>query len=286
MEKLSIAILLTSFNRKEKTKKCLETLGVNEHKDCDVFWVNDGCTDGTEKMIQSLFPKVNILNGDGTLFWNRGMHLAFSTAIKKKYEFYLWVNDDVVFEKSIIDKLISSYYQLKHDNNKVIIAGYTLDEEKKEITYCGYNRKKNIIPLALRMVNPSNDYERCDTFNGNCVLIPNEVVELIGINSDFYNHGFGDIDYGLTASNNGIQIYVTNYHVGYCEKNISSQIWNDIKSKATIKQKYKVMTSTTHKPNKEWMHFTKKFGGPFWILRFISPYLKLIISPIVRIVYK
>jgi len=281
-----VAIIMTCFNRKESTKKCLETLNVNRHKGCDVFLVNDGCTDGTPEMIEKCFPNVNILQGDGSLFWNRGMHFAFSEAVKNDYDFYLWVNDDVIFEGDIIDRLLSSYYELKTTTNKIIVAGYTLNKEKKEITYCGYNKAKSIIPLKLEMVLPSDEYKRCDTFNGNCVLIPNDVVKQVGINSDFYRHGFGDIDYGFSASEQGVEIYITNYPVGYCDKNTSSKIWNDIHSKAKIGEKYKVMTSITHKPNKEWWYFTKRFGGPFWFIRFLSPYVKLIISPVLNLKIK
>lgn len=283
MNKASIAVLMTCFNRKDKTRDCLKSLSMNNSVDYDVFLVNDGCTDGTPEMVKNEFPYVKIIDGEGNLFWNRGMNLAFNEAIKYNYKFYLWVNDDVIFENNIIGKLIESYYELKNDENKVIIAGYTLDHDKNNVTYCGYNRSKSLIPLGLSMVKPSLNYERCDTFNGNCVLISSEVVKEIGVNCDFYNHGFGDIDYGLTASSRGIEIYVTNYPVGCCEKNTSSQIWNDIKSNARISEKYKIMTSITHKPNKEWMYFTKKFGGPFWFIRFVSPYIKLVISPLINI---
>lgn len=70
----SIAVLLTVFNRKEKTLQCLGNLyrqlpiqGYN----VDIYLTNDGCTDGTPEAIAQKFPEVNIIHSKGNLFWNR-----------------------------------------------------------------------------------------------------------------------------------------------------------------------------------------------------------------------
>jgi GT2 family glycosyltransferase len=71
-----IAVLLTVFNRKEKTKTCLQALFSQElaGEACiEVFLTNDGCTDGTPEMVKTLFPQAHLVEGDGQLFWNRGM---------------------------------------------------------------------------------------------------------------------------------------------------------------------------------------------------------------------
>ncbi len=71
----SIAILITWHNRKEKTLRCLNALfnqfGLNNQFMIEVFIVDDACIDGTSYEIRSLYPEVNILQGDGNLYWNR-----------------------------------------------------------------------------------------------------------------------------------------------------------------------------------------------------------------------
>lgn len=90
MELRKIAVLLTVFNRKDKTLECLKRLYAQLPLDgyqVDVYLTNDGCTDGTPEAVKKQFPDVNIINGSGNLFWNRGMYTAWHEAAKKDYDF-------------------------------------------------------------------------------------------------------------------------------------------------------------------------------------------------------
>ena len=58
------AVLLTVFNRKEKTLQCLSRLFDQlpvEDLQIDVFLTDDGCTDGTAEAVENLFPSVHLL---------------------------------------------------------------------------------------------------------------------------------------------------------------------------------------------------------------------------------
>src|SRR5690554_2221576 len=93
MKKGNITVLLTCPNRKIKTLSCLESLfaaSIPENYDLEVFLTDDGSTDGTSDAIKKNFPDVNIIKGNGNLFWARGMRLAWESAMKKKsYDAYL-----------------------------------------------------------------------------------------------------------------------------------------------------------------------------------------------------
>ena len=76
----SIAVLLTVFNRKDKTLQSLERLYKLLPLDdiqVDVYLTDDGCTDGTPEALTEYFPQVNIIHAKGHLFWNRGMWTAW-----------------------------------------------------------------------------------------------------------------------------------------------------------------------------------------------------------------
>lgn len=67
----TIAVLLTVFNRKDKTLKCLQHLFNQlpiEGYSIDVYLTDDGCTDGTPEAVKEQYPQVNIIHGDGNLF--------------------------------------------------------------------------------------------------------------------------------------------------------------------------------------------------------------------------
>ena len=77
-----IAILLTVFNRKEKTIKCLHNITAQSlpaDTKLDIYIVDGGSTDGTVESVKTQFPHVNIKTVDG-VFWNRGMIEAWKMA--------------------------------------------------------------------------------------------------------------------------------------------------------------------------------------------------------------
>ena len=96
---------MTCHNRRETTLRCLESLalekrvGVGQWK-IDVFLVDDGSTDGTREEVGELSGsgsgngsgsgsgsgsgRIHLIEGDGTLFWAKGMELAWRTALEEE----------------------------------------------------------------------------------------------------------------------------------------------------------------------------------------------------------
>ena len=270
---MKIAIIMTCFNRASLTQKCIESL-MKEARIGDIhfFVVEDGCTDDTVVVLQKYGSVITILHGNGELYWNRGMHYAFSEAVKtREYDYYLWVNDDVEFIGGFLEKMLSF---VNEKGNEIILAGYVCDPKTKEVTYGGVRDYSKIIPLNLKMVLPSKEYLKCDTMHGNCVLITNKVVNWIGLNDKTYSHGFGDVDYGLTATKSGIGVYLTPYCVGYCSLNRRMDRVSEFRTKS-LRERFALMNSIQHRPVKDWYYYTRKQGGNLWFLRFIGPYIKL-----------
>ena len=115
---MRLAILMTCHNRKESTIVCLELLFNNElpvNFNIDVFLVDDGSTDGTTAAVNTAFPKVIVIKGNGQLFWNRGMRLAWEQAtLNKQYDFYLWLNDDIELFKDSLEVIFNDYHNLNN----------------------------------------------------------------------------------------------------------------------------------------------------------------------------
>ena len=77
-----LAVLLTCFNRKEKTLQALKCVyQAQEYYGNEliitIYLTDDGSTDGTATEVKKQFPQVNILNGTGTLFWAEGMRKSW-----------------------------------------------------------------------------------------------------------------------------------------------------------------------------------------------------------------
>lgn len=211
----SIAVIITCHNRKVKTLRCLESLfnqkGIADIIKLDVFLVDDGSTDGTSDAVNSQFPEVKIIKGTGDLYWNRGMHLAWKTASDySEYDYYLWLNDDTfLFDFALIELVESSILM----NDKVIICGTTCSKETDSLTYGGYLIADHIL------ISPNGIIQKCDYFNGNCVLIPNYVFKRLGNLDPYFHHAIGDFEYSLRSRKLGLEIYVARNIIGNCEYN-------------------------------------------------------------------
>lgn len=203
----NIAVLMTVHNRKSTTLNCLEHLYANnlDGYQYQVYLVDDASTDGTADAVQKMFPKVKIIHGNGELYWNRGMIKAWEEAAKDKPVFYLWLNDDTMLFENALSIMVASY---KETDGNSIICGSTMALDSDEITYGGRKSHKLVIP--------NGKLQKIEWINGNCVLVPKNVKEKIGILDPYFRHSKGDWEYGVRALKNGIMVYSATDYVGRC----------------------------------------------------------------------
>lgn len=252
----SIAVLLTVFNRKGGTLKCLANLrnvDLPEGYRIDIYMTNDGCTDGTPEAVREQFPEVTIVEGDGTLFWNRGMYKAWEAAAKTyDYDYYLWLNDDTFVYNDIVTTLIEA--SLTNKNNAIVV-GATVDvSTKSKATYGGRIKGKGIAPLQGNMT-------KVDYFNGNIVLVPASVFHIIGNLDYYFTHSKGDFDYGLRARKAGFEIYQCGKPLGECDVHPRIDKWCD--PDVPFKKRWKLLNRPNGMPPKETYHLEKRHKGKF-----------------------
>lgn len=248
----TIAVLLTVFNRKEKTLECLNRIynqeKVNNLK-IEIYLTNDGCTDGTPDAVKGLYPDVKIINGNGNLFWNRGMYTAWKEAAKQDYDFYLWLNDDTYTYPYMLKSLIESS-SLHSDS--CIIVGATQDTNHQQATYGG-RLSNGKIPFS------QNSETEVHYFNGNIVLIPRKVFQVLGNLDYVFTHSKGDFDYGMRAKKIGIKMFQTASFLGECDLHESIDKWCD--PNIPFKQRWKLLHRPNGMPPYETFHLEKRHLG-------------------------
>lgn len=269
MRMLTIAILLTVHNRKIKTLECLRRLHIQlplEGYLIDVYLTDDGCTDGTPEAVKKQFPQVHIIHGDGNLFWNRGMYIAWQEAAKKDYDFYLWLNDDTFVYPNMLITLLQSSQQKK---NKAIIVGSTQSANHKTTTYGGRTVNNQIAAVNGELI-PIHH------FNGNIVLIPKVVYHQLGNLDYYFTHSKGDFDYGLRAGRANIEMYQIGIHLGECELHESLDKWCN--PDVPFKQRWKMLHRPNGMPPNETFYFEKRHFGLFKAMfHYCTIYIRCII---------
>lgn len=208
---------MTVHNRRDKTINCLKCLYENaipHGYNIKVYMTDDGCTDGTPEAVRKLFPNVCIIKGDGNLYWNRGMWTAWNEASKTDFDYYLWLNDDTNLFPYAIKSLISESFN-HHD--KSIIVGACISPDHSRMTYGGRDKKGLVIPEGIS--------KEVTIVNGNILLVPRAVFQVLGNLNLRFHHGGGDFDYSWRAGQVGIKCYQTPDFLGECDDYHSVPSW-------------------------------------------------------------
>jgi GT2 family glycosyltransferase len=277
---INIIAVLTCFNRKESTLECLRLL----KESCNIaqvtisaIVVDDGSTDGTSEALLNEFDWVTVDYGDGSLFWNRGMHKGINIAERKPYDFLLWINDDTHLLPDAVARLISTYNSKSAGmSSECVVVGATADRVTKKITYSGQVSISKLRRFTYKKISSESQAIECETMNGNLVLIPRKVCEKVGNLDPVFEHAMGDIDYGLRVRKSDFKIFVAPGYLGYCSNNSTKGTYKD--SSIPFLLRWKKMTSKKGLPILSWYQLTRKHGGLIWPLYFIWPYVMFWIS--------
>jgi GT2 family glycosyltransferase len=270
-----IAALLTCHNRREKTLSCLDNLlsQVGIDASIEVFLVDDGSNDGTAAAVAESYPSVHLLQGDGSLYWTGGMRMAMQAASAKAFDFYLWLNDDTRLYPDAVARLLQTHVAVsKSADAPPIVIGSICDPKTHELTYGGSIRVSRWHPLRFRHLEISSLPQECDVFNGNCVLLPSTVVEVVGSLDPALVHAAGDYEYGLRARKTGITSWVAPGFFGECSTNSLRGTWYD--PQVPLWQRYKKLFSIKGQPPGPRFVYYYRHGGPFWFALYPLIYLR------------
>lgn len=267
---MKIAVLITSHNRIDKTLNCLNYLyKASLPLNCylEIFLVDDASTDGTSKAVKDSFPKVNIIRGDGSLYWNQGMRLAWKASVVKNIpDFFLWLNDDTNIDDDAFLHLFECNSEYISNNSKeVIVVGSCRDNNNVEKFSYGL-RRDNV------KIIPNGEIQKGNLLNGNLVLISKTIYSKLGNLSNDYTHAMGDHDYGLRALNNGFEIITTKKYVATCSTNSSIPKWRD--SKESLINRWIALHTPKGLNIKEYKIFIKKFWPKKYIPSILKVYLR------------
>ena len=259
MENKRIAVLLTCFNRKDKTLAALKKLFIAASAPPElsikVFLTDADSPDGTADAVRENFPDVEVISADKNTFWCSGMRLAWKAAsIYGRFDAFLWLNDDTMLYEYALTELLKDYRQ---SSGKAIICGSVCDDALpgNPVTYGGY-----ILGRGGVMI-PDGTLRHCDLINGNVVLVPTEVFHALGNLDKAYSHGIGDFDYSRKAAEAGIEVFISSCIVGSCKRDHGTPGYRCRSN--SLAKRWKILHSPKGgKPNEFWLYNYRHFG--FW----------------------
>ncbi len=265
---VTIAVLLTTYNRKDKTLACLQSLKaqvISTPVTIDLYVTDDASADGTPDAIKTIYPDANIFIGSGSLFWAGGMRVSWGEAVKKGYDYYLLLNDDTILVSNALDVLLSYY---KNGDTTAIIVGTTAEGDN--ISYGGriITSKLN---FGKQMVYSDTEFLNCHLGNANIMLVPKHTVAKIGILSAKYTHGIADYDYTLTAVEAGINVMVAPGVLGSCTDDHGNN-WKS--ANTTLAERVKYLKSPKGLAYSEYLYLIKRHLPQHYPVAFVKLWAK------------
>jgi len=221
-------------------------------RDIDVYCVDDSSADGTAEAIRDGFPQVNLISGDGNLFWCRGMRKAWVEASKSKdYDFYFWLNDDLLLYDDSFEEMLQCSGLMNH---MAIIAGLVQETTTKIVIYGGFDKSKHLIE-ANGTLNEVNN------LNGNFVLVPKYVFEKIGVFDPVYHHDLGDVAYGYEAHRQGLHVCTSRKYIGCTDAALQSKNTRIRLNGVSVVKRFKKLYSPLGSNPFITFHFLSRYEG-------------------------
>jgi GT2 family glycosyltransferase len=265
-----ITVILTCFNRREKTLACIQSIAeANPSLRLRFIIVDDRSSDGTAEALRQLPYRIELIEGTGNLYWCGGMRLGLQRYLElKDGSDCLLINDDVVLYPHAIEQMI----RLEDKHKDTVIVGAT-QSRNGEFTY-GLRKHRSKRGIYLEPVEPNKKYIEGDTMNANCVLLPYKIISAIGNLDPVYSHSLGDYDLGFMLRRKGYRLISHDEYVGICELNRLENTWRDV----SLKRRERLIKKEDPKgiPRKEWFHFLKKnYGFAYAVIYSVIPYIKI-----------
>lgn len=219
---IHVEIVTPVHNRREITLQCLKSISRlnSEGLSIGVVVVDDGSTDGTGDAIRRDFPEVDVMHGDGSLWFTEGTNVAVRRALEKGPKYILQINDDQVFDA---DALRLAVETAERHPRAVVGSLLLLWDEPHRLfqtapvwdTWAGgwrHSYSQTIWTIPARAWN-------VDIIVGNCVLVPVAAIKECGLMDSKRYPNFGDAEYTPRLKRAGWQLIIDPRSRVFCQPN-------------------------------------------------------------------
>ena len=175
---MRVNIVVTTYNRINLTRICLETLLATTGPHCGITVVDNASSDGTLGYLDAMAAKSERIKVY-KLARNMGVSVAVNLGLAMvDADYHVKIDNDIELKKN---GWLETMIAIAEGNPEVGLAGYQL---------CSWHTAERII------LGSGHAFRKSDACNGGCLLIPRKTFEACGfMNEDYGRYGYEDLDY-------------------------------------------------------------------------------------------
>ena len=218
---LRVTVVTPVHNRREDTLRCLRSLRRIDRTgfELNIIIVDDGSTDGTAEAVSKGFPEVEIINGNGNLYYTAGTNLGLKEALKHNPDYILAINDDSIFDENCIRLLMECAKKYPRSVVGAILLLWSQPHKLFQTapvwrTWLGGWRHWHHQTIWTIPQKPFS----VDVIVGNCLLYPAAAIREVGMMNEKFIQ-YGDSEYTTRLRRNDWQLIIEPRARVFCKPN-------------------------------------------------------------------
>ena len=175
-----VSVIILNLNGKEYTKNCLNSIKKNtSYKNYNVILVDNGSTDGSQKLIKSKFKWVNLIENKSNKGFSGGNNIGIKYAIKKyNSDYYYPLNNDTIVKEGWLTEAVKT---AEKDKSIGIVGSKQFTFENKPAISAGW-----INPFGVKYYYGKEERE-VNWVSGAGFLITKFAINKVGLLDEMYN---------------------------------------------------------------------------------------------------
>jgi len=196
-----VTIIILTWNNKDDTIECLDSLRSLTYPNFDIVLVDNGSTDGSLACISARYPAVAIVANEKNLGFAEGNNVGITYALAKGAEYVLILNNDTVAEPGFLDALM----EVAESDPRIGIVGPKIVHYHNPAKTWSAGGRINLFTGVSSNIGDNGSHESCrgvkvvDYVSGCALLIKTEAIKRIGLFDKDYFLYLEDSDLSFRA---------------------------------------------------------------------------------------
>jgi GT2 family glycosyltransferase len=207
--------IVLSWNGREDTLRCLESLVRVEHPDLGIVCVDNGSSDGSQQAVREHFPQVTLIEAGANLGYAGGNNLGLRHALESGARWIMLLNNDATVAPDVIEGFERAVRECPRAG---ILAGKVYFADRPQTIWFAGQRVSELLGYSGRprgYGRPDGPrYSRVQPTGravGALMAVSRETIEGVGLLDEDLFAYVEDVDWALRARSVGLEVAFAPY---------------------------------------------------------------------------